>query len=213
MCLLSISISRCSKKIFKKSLGDPDCIIAMQEELSQFERSKVWNLVPRPHDRTVIGTRWVFRNKLDDQGQITRNKARIVVQGYNQEEGIDYDETFTPMARMEAIRMLIAFAAHMEFKLYEMFVKSAFLNGFLQEEVFVKQPLGFEDPNKPEHVYKLEKALYGLKQAPRAWYDRLSTFLLTHGYSRGKIDNTLFLKKTRFRYAHCKNLCRRHNIW
>ena len=136
-----------------------------------------------------------------------------MVQGYNQEEGIDYDETFTPMARMEAIRMLIAFAAHIEFKLYQMDVKSAFLNGFLQEEVFVKQPLGFEDPNKPEHVYKLEKALYGLKQAPRAWYDRLSTFLLTHGYSRGKIDNTLFLKKTRFRYAHCTNLCRRHHIW
>ena len=167
----------------------------MQEELSQFERSKVWNLVPRPHDRTVIGTRWVFRHKLDDQGQITRNKARLVVQGYNQEEGIDYDETFAPVARMEAIRMLIAFASHMEFKLYQMDVKSAFLNGFLQEEVFVKQPPGFVDPDKPEHVYKLEKALYGLKQAPRAWYDRLSTFLLMHGYSHGKIDNTHFLKK------------------
>ena len=124
-------------------MGDPDWTIAMQEELSQFERSKVWNLVPRLHDRTIIGTRWVFRNKLDDQGQITRNKVRLVVQGYNQEEGIDYDETFTPMARMEAIRMLIAFAAHMEFKLYQMDVKSAFLNGFLQEEVFVKQPPWF----------------------------------------------------------------------
>ena len=135
------------------------------------------------------------KNKLDDQGQITRNKARIVVQGYNQEEGIDYDETFTPMARMEAIRMLIDFASHMEFKLFQMDVKSAFLNGFLQEKVFVKQPPGFEDPDKPEHVYKLEKALYGLKQVPKAWYDHLSTFLLTHGYSRGKIDNTLFLQK------------------
>ena len=110
----------------------------MLEEVSQFERSKVWNLVPRPHDRTVIGTRWVFRHKLDDQGQITRNKARLVVQGYNQEEGIDYDETFAPVARMEVIRMLIAFAAHMEFKLYHMDVKSVFLNGFLQEDVFMK---------------------------------------------------------------------------
>ena len=99
------------------------------------------------------------------------------------------------MARMEAIRMLIAFAAHMEFKLYQIDVKSAFLNGFLQEEVFVKQPPGFEDPDKPERVYKLEKALYGLKKAPRAWYDRLSTFILTHNYSRGKIDDILFLKR------------------
>ena len=102
----------------------------MQEDLSQFERSKVWNLVPTLHDRTIIGTRWVFINTFDDQGQITRNKSRAVVQGYNQEEGINYDETFAPMERIEAIRMLIAVAALMEFKLYQMDVKSAFLNAF-----------------------------------------------------------------------------------
>jgi len=122
-------------------------------------------------------------------------KDRLVVHGYNQEEGIDYDETFAPVARMETIRMLIAYAAHMEFKLYQMDVKSAFLNGYLKEEVYVKQPPGFEDLEHPEYVYKLDKTLYGLKQTPRAWYDQLSTFLLTHGYSRGKIDNTLFLRK------------------
>ena len=136
----------------------------------------------------------MFRNKLDEHGTIIRNKARLVVQGYNQEEGIDYDENFAPVARIEAIRLLIAFASHMEFTLYQMDVKSAFLNGLLQEEVFVKQPPGYENNDFPDHVYKLDKALYGLKQAPRAWYDRLSKFLLSHGYSRGKIDNTLFFK-------------------
>ncbi|XP_069152019.1 uncharacterized mitochondrial protein AtMg00820-like [Solanum lycopersicum] len=138
MCAFSTYLSQIFPKNIKEALGYPDWIIAMQEELSQFERSKVWNLVPRPHDRTFIGTKWVFRNKLDGQGQIIRNKARLVVQGYNQEEGINYDETFAPVARMEAIRMFIAFAAHMEFKLSQMDVKSAFLNGFLQGEVFVK---------------------------------------------------------------------------
>jgi len=118
-----------------------------------------------------------------------------VVQGYSQEEGIDYDETFAPVARLEAIRLLIAFAAHMEFTLHQMDVKSAFLNGYLKEEVFVKQPPGFESKECPEHVYKLDKALYGLKQAPRAWYERLSKFLLEHGYKRGKIDSTLFLRE------------------
>ena len=136
----------------------------------------------------------MFRNKLDEHGTIIRNKARLVVQGYNQEEGIDYDETFAPVARIEAIRLLIAFASHMEFTLYQMDVKSVFLNGLLQEEVFVKQPPCFENNVFPDQVYKLDKALYGLKQAPRAWYDRLSKFLLSHGYSRGKIDNTLFFK-------------------
>ena len=145
----------------------------MEEELHQFERSKVWHLVPKPSNRTIIGTKWVFRNKLDEHGTIIRNKARLVVQGYNQEEGIDYDENFAPVARIEAIRLLIAFASHMEFTLYQMDVKSAFLNGLLQEEVFVKQPPGFENNDFPDHVYKLDKALYGLKQAPRAWYDRL----------------------------------------
>ena len=126
----------------------------------------------------------MFRNKLDENGVITRKKSRLVVQEYNQEEGIDYDETFAPVARMEAIRILIAFAAFMGFKLYQMDVKSAFLNGDLKEEVFVKQPPGFEDAELPDHGFKLNKALYGLKQAPRAWYERLSKFLLKNGFKR-----------------------------
>ncbi|XP_070049914.1 uncharacterized protein [Nicotiana tomentosiformis] len=124
---------------------------------SKLKEHKVWHLVPRPSDRTIIGTRWVFRNKLDEHGNTTMNKAMLVVQGYNQEEGIDYDETFTPVARMEAIRILIAFASHMEFTLFQMDVKSAFLNGFLKEEVYVKQPPGFECHKHPEYVFKLDK--------------------------------------------------------
>ncbi|XP_070025519.1 uncharacterized mitochondrial protein AtMg00820-like [Nicotiana sylvestris] len=115
----------------------------MQEKLHQLERNKVWHLVPRPSDRTIIVTRWVFRNELDEHGNATRNKARLVVQGFNQEEGIDYDEIFGPVAHMEAIRIHIAFASHMEFTLFQMDVKSAFLNGFLKEEVYIKLPPGF----------------------------------------------------------------------
>ena len=140
----------------------------MQEELNQFERNKVWKLVPRPKGRTIIGTKWVFRNKMDETGIVTRNKARLVAKGYSQEEGIDFDETFAPVARLEAIRIFLAYAAHANFKVYQMDVKSAFLNGELEEEVYVQQPPGFEDADFPDFVYRLFKALYGLKQAPRA---------------------------------------------
>ena len=188
-------ISLSEPKNIGEALKDEDWVIAMQEELVEFERNKVWRLVPRPEGRQIIGTRWVFRNKLDDSGAVSRNKARLVAQGYNQQEGIDYDETFAPVARLEAIRLLIAFASHQGFTLFQMDVKTAFLNGKINEEVYVKQPLGFEDSSNPDHVYRLDKALYGLKQAPRAWYECLAEFLLKNGYKRGKTDKTLFLLK------------------
>ncbi|GJS61984.1 retrovirus-related pol polyprotein from transposon TNT 1-94 [Tanacetum coccineum] len=146
-------------------------------------------------DMTIIGTKWVYRNKLDENGVVTRNKARLVAQGYNQQEGIDYDETYAPVARLESIRILLAYACALDFKLYQMDVKSAFLNGVINEEVYVAQPSGFIDFAKPNYVYKLKKALYGLKQAPKAWYDRLKAFLIKHNYSMGMVDNTLFTKK------------------
>ncbi|GJT84748.1 retrovirus-related pol polyprotein from transposon TNT 1-94 [Tanacetum coccineum] len=146
-------------------------------------------------DEKVIGTKWVYRNKLDENGVVTRNKARLVAQGYNQQEGIDYDETYAPVARLESIRILLAYACALDFKLYQMDVKSAFLNGFINEEVYVAQPPGFIDFAKPNYVYRLKKALYGLKQAPKAWYDRLKAFLIKHDYSMGMVDNTLFTKK------------------
>ena len=187
-------ISQIEPKSFLEAEKDDHWIMAMQDELNQFERNKVWHLVPRPSHQSVIGTKWVFRNKLDESGLVVRNKARLVAQGYNQEEGIDYDETFAPVARLEAIRILLAFACHKNFTLYQMDVKSAFLNGYIMEEVYVEQPPGFENCDLPNHVYKLTKALYGLKQAPRAWYDRLSSFLLENGFVMGKVDTTLFIK-------------------
>ena len=132
-----------------EALGDDQWIIAMQEELNQFERNQVWELVPRPSGKHIIGTRWVFKNKLDENGLIVRNKARLVAQGYNQEEGIDFEETFAPVARLEAIRLLLAYACSLNFQLFQMDVKSAFLNGYITEEVYVKQLLGFEDFKNP----------------------------------------------------------------
>ncbi|GJS77266.1 retrovirus-related pol polyprotein from transposon TNT 1-94 [Tanacetum coccineum] len=146
-------------------------------------------------DMTIIGTKWVHRNKLNENGVVTRNKARLVAQGYNQQEGIDYDETYAPVARLESIRILLAYACALDHKLFQMDVKSAFLNDFINEEVYVAQPLGFIDFTKPNYVFRLKKALYGLKEAPKAWYDRLKAFLIKHDYSMGMVDNTLFTKK------------------
>ncbi|GJT44087.1 retrovirus-related pol polyprotein from transposon TNT 1-94 [Tanacetum coccineum] len=154
-------------KNVNEALGDESWIVAMQEELNQFVANDVWELVPQPRNMTIIGTKWVFRNKLDENGIVSRNKARLVAQGYNQQEGIDYDETYAPVARLESIRILLAYACALDFKLFQMDVKSAFLNGFINEEVYVAQPPGFIDFEKPDHVYKLKKALYGLKQAPK----------------------------------------------
>ena len=190
-------VSQIEPQNINDALNDEHWSIAMQEELNQFERNEVWELVPRPKNQQIIGTKWVFRNKLDESGIIVRNKARLVAKGYNQEEGIDYEETYAPVARLEAIRMLLAFSSIMDFKLYQMDVKSAFLNGYIQEEVYVEQPPGFENYENPDFVYKLKKALYGLKQAPRAWYERLSKFLLNHSFQRGKVDTILFIKRSK----------------
>ncbi|GKE50031.1 putative ribonuclease H-like domain-containing protein, partial [Tanacetum coccineum] len=166
----------------------------MQEELLQFKLQKVWILVDLPKGHRAIGTKWVYRNKKDERGIVIRNKARLVAQGYTQEEGIDYDEVFAPVARIEAIRIFLAYASYMGFMVYQIDVKSAFLYGQIEEEVYVCQPPGFEDPDHPNKVYKVVKALYGLHQAPRAWSDTLANYLLCNGFERGKIDQTLFVK-------------------
>ena len=154
----------------------------MNEEIEQIERSKTWTLVPEPKDKNVIGTKWVFKNKLKEDGKVSRNKERLVCKGYSQEEGIDYGEIFSPVARLEGVRNLFAYVAHKGFKVYQMDVKFAFLNGIIDEEVYIEQPKGFVDPNKRDMVCKLHKALYGLKQAPQAWYERLHNYLLKIGF-------------------------------
>ncbi|GJS77986.1 putative ribonuclease H-like domain-containing protein [Tanacetum coccineum] len=148
-----------------------------------------------PNGKRAIGTKWVYRNKKDEIGVVVRNKARLVALGYRQEEWIDDDEVYAPIARIEAIEIFLAFASYMGFIVYQMDVKSAFMYGTIDEEVYVSQPPSFVDPNHPNKVYKVVKALYGLHQAHRAWYATLSTFLEQSGYRRGTIDKTLFIKK------------------
>nr|GFA44820.1 retrovirus-related Pol polyprotein from transposon TNT 1-94 [Tanacetum cinerariifolium] len=154
-------------------------IEAMQEELNEFERHEVWELVPRG---------------------ILKNKARLVARGYCQEEGIDFEESFAPVSRLEAIRFFLAYAPHKNMVVYQMDVKTMFLNGNLREEVYISQPDGFMDQDNPNHVYKLKKALYRLKQAPRAWYDMLSSFLISQDFSKGSVDSTLFIRRNATTY-------------
>ncbi|GKA69801.1 putative ribonuclease H-like domain-containing protein, partial [Tanacetum coccineum] len=184
-------------KTISQALEDESWVEAMQEELLQFKLQKVWILVNLPFGKKAIDTKWVFRNKKDERSIVVKNKVRLVTQGFKQEEGIEYDEVFAPVARIKAIRLFLAFASFMEFPVYQMDVKSTFLYGTIEEEVYVHQPPGFVDPVHPNKVYKVIKALYGLHQAPRAWYETLSSFLLENGFRRGTIDKTLFIKKNK----------------
>nr|GEV04863.1 putative ribonuclease H-like domain-containing protein [Tanacetum cinerariifolium] len=173
-CMFSCFLSQEEPKRVHQALKDPSWIEVVQEELLQFKMQKVWILVDLP------------------------NKARLVAQGHTQEEGTDYEEVFSPVARIEAIRLFLAYASFMGFMVYQMDVKSAFLYGTIKEEVYVYQPLGFEDPDQPDKVYKVVKALYGLHQTPRAWYETLANYLLENSFQRGKIDQTLFIKRQKY---------------
>jgi hypothetical protein len=167
---------------------------AMDEELDQIEKNDTWELVPKPKNKNVIDTKWVFRNKLNEDGQVTRNKARLVCKGYAQIEGTDFEETYSPVARMEAIRLLLAYACSKNVKVYQMDVKSTFINGELEEEVYIEQLEGFQLSENTNYVCKLKKALYGLKQAPRAWYSKLDKYLQQEGFRKGSADNNLYIK-------------------
>jgi hypothetical protein len=176
------------------ALRDLDWVVAMQEELNNFKHNGVWFLIERPK-QNVVGTKWMFCNKQDEHGVVTRNKAWLVAKDYSHVEDLDFDKTFTPVARLESIHMLLAYATHHGFKLYQMDVKSAFLNGQIKEEEYVEQPPSFKSEKYPNHIYKLHKALYGLKQALRAWYEWLSVFLIKNGFRIGKANSTLFTRK------------------
>ncbi|GKA20745.1 putative ribonuclease H-like domain-containing protein [Tanacetum coccineum] len=194
-CLYACFLSQIEPTSIAKALSDSSWVEAMQEELLQFKLQQVWILVDLPIGKRAIGTKWVFRNKKDERGIVIRNKARLVAQDHRQEDGIDYEEVFALVARSEAIRLFLAYASFKGFLVYQMDVKSAFLYGTIKEEVYVTQPPGFKDPDYPEKVYKVIKAVYGLHQAPRAWYETLANYLLSNGFKRGKIDQTLFIKK------------------
>ncbi|GJT77307.1 retrovirus-related pol polyprotein from transposon TNT 1-94 [Tanacetum coccineum] len=186
-CYYDAFLTAVEPKTYKDALTQSCWIEAMQEELNEFERLEVWELVPRPDKVMVITLKWIYKVKLDELGGILKNKARLVARGYRQEEGIDFEESFAPVARLEAIRIFLAFAAHMNMVVYQMDVKTAFLNGNLREEVYVSQPDGFVDPDNPNHVYKLKKALYGLKQAPQG-----KELLLVQVY----VDDIIFAAST-----------------
>nr|GEV80502.1 hypothetical protein [Tanacetum cinerariifolium] len=183
LCLFSCLLSSNEPANVAEALRDTDWVSAMQEELDQFARLKVWRLVPRPERKTIIKTKWIFKKNKDESSLVIQNKARLVGVGYSQQEGIDYDETFALVARIEVIRLFLAYAAHKDFTFFQMDVKTMFLNGILQEEVYVGQPLGVSK-QYTDHVYALDKTLYGLKQAPRAWYDVSSQFLIDSGIQK-----------------------------
>ncbi|GJS33450.1 retrovirus-related pol polyprotein from transposon TNT 1-94 [Tanacetum coccineum] len=178
-------------------MTEPSWIDAMQEEIHEFQRLEVWELVPCPDKVLLIKLKWIYKVKTDEFGGVLKNKARLVAQGFKQEEGIDFEESFAPVPRIEAIRIFVANVVHKNMMIYQMDVKTAFLNGELKEEVYVSQPEGFVDQDNPSHVCKLKKALYSVKQAPRAWYDMLSRFLISQHFSKGAVDPTLFTQQTR----------------
>ncbi|GKA50310.1 retrovirus-related pol polyprotein from transposon TNT 1-94 [Tanacetum coccineum] len=165
-CYFDAFLTLVEPKNFKQAMTEPSWIDAMQEEIHEFERLKVWELVPCPDNVFLIKLKWIYKVKTDESGGVLKNKARLVAQGFRQEEGIDFEESFSLVARIEAIRIF----------------------------VYVSQPEGFVDQDNPSHVYKLKKALYGLKQAPRAWYDMLSSFLISQQFSKGVVDPTLFIR-------------------
>ncbi|GJY42426.1 retrovirus-related pol polyprotein from transposon TNT 1-94 [Tanacetum coccineum] len=168
----------------------------MQDEIHEFDRLQIWELVPRPDCVMIIALKWIYKVKLDKYGNVLKNKARLGAKGYRQEERIDFEESFAPVARIKAIRIFIANAASKNMTIYQMDVKTSFLNGELKEEVYVSQSEGFVDPDHLTYVYRLKKALYGLKQAPPAWCDTLSKFLLDNKFFKGAVNPTLFTRKT-----------------
>nr|GEV75182.1 retrovirus-related Pol polyprotein from transposon TNT 1-94 [Tanacetum cinerariifolium] len=185
MCMFALTVSTAEPKSIKEAMTDSAWIEAMQEELHQYDRLQFCELVDKPFGKMVIRLKWLWKNKKDENQTVIRNKARLVAKGYAQEEGIDFEESFAPVARLKAVRIFIAYAAYRSFPIYQMDMKTAFLNGPLKDEVYVAQPDGFGDPDHPEKVYRLRKSLYGLKQALKAWYDELSMFLTSKGFSKG----------------------------
>ena len=180
---------------FEEAANHKVWISAMKEELAMINKNDTWELVDRPEEKNVIGVKWVYRTKFNPDGSIFKHKARLVVKGYSQLPGVDFGETFSHVARHETVRFLVALAAQYKWKIFHLDVKSAFLNGVLEEDIYVEQPEGFTVAREEDKVYKLKRALYGLKQAPRAWYSRLDSHLLSQGFNRSLNEPTLYFKR------------------
>nr|GFA92497.1 retrovirus-related Pol polyprotein from transposon TNT 1-94 [Tanacetum cinerariifolium] len=194
MCMYALTVSTMEPKNVKEVMPDPTWIESMQEKLLQFKKLDVWVLVPAPDNIKPLMLKWLLKNKHDEEITVIQNKSRLVMRGYRQQKGIDFKEFFASVARMEAMRIFLAYTAHKSFTMFQMDVKTAFLHGTLKEDMYVCQLEGFIDADHPSHVYKLKKALYGLEQAPRAWYDELSMFLLQNHFFKGTTDPTLFIR-------------------
>ncbi|GJW32862.1 retrovirus-related pol polyprotein from transposon TNT 1-94 [Tanacetum coccineum] len=194
-CYFDAFLTSVEPKNFKQAMTKPSWIDAMQEEIHEFERLEVWELVSCPDKVMLIKLKWIYKVKTKEFSGVLKNKARLVSRGFRQEEGIEFEESFAPVARIKAIHIFVENAANKNMTIFQMDVKTAFLNGELKEEVYVSQPEGFVDHDNPSHVYKLKKTLYDLKQAPRAWYDMLSSFLILQHFSKGVVDPTLFTRK------------------
>ncbi|GJU86120.1 retrovirus-related pol polyprotein from transposon TNT 1-94 [Tanacetum coccineum] len=194
-CYFDAYLTSVEPKNFKQAMIESSLIDAMQEEIHEFERLQVYELVPCLNKVMLIKLKWIYKVKTNEFSGVLKNKARLVAQGFRQEEGINFEESFSPVARIETIRIFIANATNKNMRLFQMDVKTAFLNGELKEEVYVSQPEGSVDQEYPSNVCKLKKALYGLKQATHAWYDMLSSFLISQHFSKGAVDPTLFTQK------------------
>ena len=179
---------------FEEAVRDKKWQTAMDEEIKAIDRNNTWELTELPEGSQPIGVKWIFKKKMNAQGEIERYKARLVAKGYKQKEGIDYDEVFAPVVRMETIRLLISQAAQFKWPIFQMDVKSAFLNGVLEEEVYIEQPPGYMKIGEEKKVLKLKKALYGLKQAPRAWNTRIDTYFKENGFKQCPYEHALYAK-------------------
>jgi hypothetical protein len=190
----NFSLMACDPVSFNEAAKEDVWIKAMDEEIDSIERNNTWDLVDLPEGKKSIGVKWVYKTKLNAEGEVEKYKARLVAQGFSQQPGIDYNETFSPVARIDTVRMVLAIAAQNKWIMHQMDVKSAFLNGCLEEEVYVRQPLGYEIDKHRDKVYKLRKALYGLKQASRVWYSRIDEYLISVGFNRSPSEPTLYTK-------------------
>jgi hypothetical protein len=179
---------------FEETIQRKEWVDSMIEEYQSIMKNGVWEIVPRPKSKDVVSYRWLFKIKHVADGSIEKYKARFVARGFSQKEGIDYEETFTPMAKYTSIRTIKSLAAKMKWKLHQMDVKTTFLNGVIEEEVYIEKPQGFEVEDRRSHVYRLKKDLYGLNQAPRAWYGCIDSFLTSLGFTKSKSDSNLFFK-------------------